>query len=224
MGTRPWGPHGPEVPANTVTPNPTAASGAAPAFDAAAYPAAPMPSGDGVAGGFLANIICSLVLVGLVWEAAACLYPITVIAAIAAWRVTEPMVNLVAPAAFEGDLGYLMGFFASLLALGVVIRLEYRLAQNPAFRMARHIVRMVLLSLWAIPIVMLCMRVPYSQSSTTLFIYSVVTDPPTMLQFLSDPTNLAIWGAFVTGLHFMIWNWAWARLFWHRRLKMIGLK
>jgi hypothetical protein len=183
-----------------------------------------MPVGDGAAGAFLANIIGSAIVVLVVWEAAACLYPMTVIAAIGAWRITEPMVNLVAPAAFEGDLGYLMGFFASLVALGVVIRLEYRLAQNARFRLARHVVRMVLLSLWAIPIVMLCLGTSYSQSSTTLFMYSVLTSPPTMLEFLSAPVHLALWGAFVTGLHFIIWKWAWARRFWHRRLTMIGLK
>ena len=55
MATSPWGPHGPQVPANTVTPNPTAAS-PSPGFDQTSYAAAPMPVGDsGEAGGFLAN-------------------------------------------------------------------------------------------------------------------------------------------------------------------------
>jgi len=182
-----------------------------------------MPSGDGGAGGFLANIILSAVVLLLVWEAAACLYPMTVIAAILAGRFTAPMVNLVAPAELKGDLGYLAGVVAALVAAGVVIRLEYRLAQNIGFRIARHAVRMVLLSIWAIPILMLCMGASY-QKSTTLFIYSVVTSPPTMVQFLSNPIRLAIWGAFMIGLHFMIWNWAWARRFWHRRLLFVGLK
>lgn len=221
MGTQPWGPHGPTVPAHTTTPNPTAAS-PAPAFEHADYSAPPMPSGDGVVGGFLANIIMSAVVVLLVWEAFVCLYPMSVIAAIAAWRVIPPMVNTVAPAELKGDLGYLAGVAAVLVAIGVVIRIEYRLAQNTGFRIVRHAVRMVLLSLWAIPILMLCMGASYPKS-TTLFIYSVVTSPPTMVQFLSNPVRLAIWAAFMIGLHFMIWNWAWARRFWHRRLKFVGL-
>ncbi len=225
MADFPWGPHGPETSSNQVRPNPTAPSAAVPTFGQPDYAAAPVAGGGGGggAGGFLANVITSALLLLLVWEAAACLYPMTAIAAILAWRVTEPVVNFVAPAELKGDLGYLMGFLAGVVAIGVVIRLEYRLAQNTGFRVARHGVRMLLLSMWAIPILMICMGTP-TPTSTTLFIFSVVTSPQTMVQFLFDPIHLAIWGAFMLGLHFMIWNWAWARGFWHRRLKMVGLK
>jgi hypothetical protein len=179
--------------------------------------------GGGEISAIPANIVTSALLMLLVWEAAACLYPMTVIAAIVAGLFTAPMVNLVAPAELKGDLGYLMGWLAAVVVAGVVIRLEYRLAKNSGFRIARHAVRMVLLSMWAIPILMLCMGASYPKS-TTLFIFSVVTSLPTMVSFLADPSRLAIWAGFMVGLHFMIWNWKWARQFWHNRLKWIGLK
>jgi hypothetical protein len=223
MSSHPWGPHGPEASPFEVKPNPTAPSGAVPDFGQPDYSTPAMTGGGGALGAVLANIVTSVVMMLLIWEAVVCLYPITAIAAITAWRVTAPAVNLVVPADLKGDFGYLMGFFAAVVAAGVVIRLEYRLAQNTGFRLARHVVRMVLLSIWAIPILMLCMGASYPKS-TTLFIFSVVTSPPTMVQFLSNPIRLAIWAGSMVGLHFMIWDWKGARNMWHNRLKWVGLK
>ena len=220
MSSSHWGPHGPQAPPNTVTQNPTATS-PTPEFEQADHSAPPMPSGEVSA--IPAQIVTSALLMLMIWEVFPCLYPMTVIAAIMARLLTEPLVNLVEPAETKGDLGYLMGWLAAAVAVGIMIRLEYRLAQNPGFRLSRHVVRMVLFSMLAIPILMLCMGAPYSKS-TTLFIFSVVTSPPTMLSFLAEPSNLAIWAAFMVGVHFMIWNWKWGRQFWHNRLKWIGLK
>jgi hypothetical protein len=183
-----------------------------------------MPGGGGGAvAAFPAQIVTSVLMMLLIWEAVVCLYPMTVIAAIAADLIVAPLVNLVAPAELDGALGYLVGGLAAVVALVVVIRIEYRLAQNSGFRLARHVVRMILLSMWAIPNLMILMGVG-SNKSTTLFIYEVVTTPPLMLSFLHDPTQLAIWAAVMVGLHFLIWKWKWARQFWHNRLKWIGLK
>jgi len=165
-----------------------------------------------------------VLIMALIWEAVVCLYPMTTIAAIAADLIAAPMVNLVAPAEFKGDLGYLMGVLAAIVATVIVIRIEYRLAQNSGFRIGRHVVRMILLSMWAIPNIMILMGVPYQERSTTLFIYAVVTSPPTMISFLMDPVHLAIWAAVMVGLHFLIWKWGGPRRFWHNRLKWIGLK
>src|SRR6185369_3368812 len=122
----------------------------------------PGGGGGGVAA-FPAQIVTSALMMLLIWEAAACLYPLTVIAAIVADLITAPMVNLVAPAEFKGDLGYLMGGLAALVAAGIMIRIEYRLAQNSGFRIGRHVVRMILLSMWAIPNLMILMGAPYQK-------------------------------------------------------------
>jgi hypothetical protein len=223
MSNLPWGPHGPEAAPNTVRPNPTAPS-PVPTFEQQDYSAPPMTGGGASgAGAIPAQIVTSVLIMALIWEAVVCLYPMTVIAAIAADLITAPMVNLVAPAEFKGDLGYLMGGLAALVAAGVMIRIEYRLAQNSGFRIGRHVVRMILLSMWVIPNLMILMGAGYPKS-TTLFIYSVVTSPPTMISFLADPRDLAIWAAVMVGLHFLIWKWKGARQFWHNRLKWIGLK
>ena len=222
MGTYPWGPHGPQVPANTVPPNPTAAS-PAPAFEQPDY-SAPMTGGGGGGGlgAILANIIFSLVMFFCLWEAIACLYPLTALAAIATGLVTRPILLRALPA--DGaDVASVVAIAAGIVVAFILSRIEYRLAQNTGFRIGRHIVRLVLLSIWAIPIIMLSTGVT-APSTTTRFILAVVSSPATMVRFLSNPMTLGIWAAVMVGLHFVIWNWKSARQFWHNRLKWIGLK
>jgi hypothetical protein len=223
MTNMPWGPHGPEVPPHTVLPNPTApsppqqilGSGEAPEPIAAA-------GGGGALGTILANIMLSLVLLMLLWIPMVCLYPLTAVAGMVAGFGTFPLFLRVLPA--DGrDVAAVLG-----LAVGVVVglkmnRLEYRLAQNPVFRLSRHALRLVLLAVWAVPIIQLSTGTT-APTTSTAYILAVVSSPRALAAFLSQPRNLLIWVAAVVGLHFLIWSGDGVRRWWHRRLMFIGLK
>ena len=97
MGTAPWGPHGPQVPANTVTPNPTQqvgpgaqiGGGDAGTFTPSTY------TGGGRIGILVANILFSLILLAYLWEVFVCLYPLTAFTGLLASFLVAPMVALV---------------------------------------------------------------------------------------------------------------------------------
>jgi hypothetical protein len=218
----PWGPHGPEVPPNTVRPNPTVPSPPQ-QFPGADEAAAPISAGGGGGlGGVLANIIFSLVLVAVLWIPMACIYPLTALAGIVAGLGTVPLFARVLPA--DGrDVALVLGIVVGAVVVFKVYRLEYGLAQHPRFRLARHVVRLVLLAVWAIPIIQLSMGAT-APSTTTRYVLAVVSSPRALASFLARPQNLVIWVLGIVALHFLLWPAGRVRHWWHRRLTFVGLK
>jgi len=225
MGSFPWGPHGPEVSPNSVKPNPTAAS-PAPAFEQYDY-AAQAGSGAGNLVGdpismMVINFLLSFFMMAILWEVFVCLYPVTTAAGILAAVFAVPVFTRMLPADGK-DVAMLMGVVVGAIVVGVLIRVEYRLAQSTGFRLARHTLRLALLSALVIPMIMLG-KGAVPQSTTTRFYAAVVGNPSLMFRFLADPMNLGIWAAVMVGLHFALWNWGWGRSAWHTRLRWLGLK
>lgn len=225
MTDRPWGPHGPEVPPHTVLPNPTAPSPPQQILGSGEAPE-PIPAGGGGGGlqldSLLANITFSLLLLVLLWMPMLCLYPLTGLAGIAAGFGTFPLFLRALPA--DGrDVAAVLGMIVGVVVVLKVHRLEYQLAQRPAFRLGRHLVRLVLLAVWAVPIIQLSTGTT-APTTSTAYILGVVSSPQALAQFLTRPRNLVIWVAVVAGLHFLIWSGDGVRRWWHRRLKFIGLK
>lgn len=221
MSERPWGPHGPEVPDHSVRPNPTEPGPARPLGGGQDFAASAAAGGGGL-GGILAQIFFSVVLLALLWIPIACLYPLTALAGIgsgeAVARVSEGLVP-----ADARDVALVLGVVVGLVAVLMVNRIEFRLAEKPAFRAVRHAVRMVLLGVWAIPVLELCMGAT-APSTSTRSILAGVRSPRALAAFLKQPRNLALWAAALVGLHFLLWSGKGMRRWWHRRLKFIGLK
>lgn len=221
MKNMPWGPHGQEAPPNTVRQNPTAPD-APQQIGGYGDVAVPMSGGGGGLGAILANIIFSLVLVALLWIPMICLYPLTALAGLTTGFGTFQVLRRVLPPD-GGDVAALGGVVAGAVVVLIVNRFEYRLAQQPAFRRIRHLLRMVLLAVWAIPIIQLSTGTT-GPSTSTRYILAVMSSPRAWGSFLARPANVALWIAVVIGLHMLIWWSDRARTFWHRRLKFVGLK
>jgi hypothetical protein len=223
MSTQPWGPHGPTVPDHTVTPNPTPSSPHQMLGGADYSPAsAALAGGNPGAGGLFAQIIFSLILFAMLWIPMACLYPLTALAAMVAGFGSYAILLRALPPDLN-SLAYVTAFGVGAAVIFVVFRIEYRLALQQVFRLARHVVRMALLAAWAIPIIQLCMGAT-APSTSTRYILSAMNHPLGLAAWLAYPRNLLIWVVVVAGLHFMIWSWQGFRTWWHRRLVFIGLK
>jgi hypothetical protein len=223
LSDRPWGPHGPEVPPNTVRPNPTA-PGPLQQFGGADEAPTPTSAGGGGSGlgGVLANIVISLVLVALLWIPMVCLYPLSALSGAAAGFGTFPIFARVLPP--DGrDVAAVLGIALGAITVFVMYRIELRLAERPAFRAARHVVRLVLLAVWAIPIIQLAMGAT-APTTSTRYILAVVSSPAALAAFLKRPRNLVLWVAAVAGLHFLLWSGQGIRRWWHRRLLFVGLR
>jgi hypothetical protein len=151
-----------------------------------------------------------------------CLYPITAAAGIAATLATRSIFTSVLPAD-AGDVPFALGIVVGAVVIGIVFRLEVRLAGSTGYRVVRHVVRMILLAIWAIPIIQLTLGAA-APTTSTAYIFFVISNPSGMVQFLANPLMLGIWIAVVVGLHFLIWKADGVRRFWHRRLVWIGLK
>jgi len=224
MGTYPWGPHGPNVPAHTTTPNPTAAC-PAPAFEQPDYSAGPISTGGG--GGdpisyIVRNFIFSWFFMACVWQFFLCLYPVTSLAAIATGFLTVPIFTRLLPPDGK-DVATLLGVISGAVVMGVLIRIEYRLAQNTRFRLIRHVLRLALLSVLTIPAIMVATGA-VEIGTTSGFFTAIVNHPGVLLRFITQPVNFGIWAAVMVAVHFLLWNWKWGRNFWHRRLVWLGLK
>ena len=105
MSTAPFGPHGPQVPANTTTPNPTAQSapilsgdndqGAASSY---AY-SAPVGGAGGGLGILIIDFTFTLFTLLYFWPFFACLYPLTVASSLGiAWTVRPLIAGAFPPA------------------------------------------------------------------------------------------------------------------------------
>jgi hypothetical protein len=223
MGTAPWGPHGPQVPANTVRPNPTEQSGPVPPYggDSSGTFTPSAYTGGGNIGLLVANFLLSLVVLAYLWEVFVCLYPLTAFTGFLASMIIAPMVAHANPS----DLNFArsLGIIAAIVVAYIMIRVEYRLAQASAFRLVRHPVRLLLLGILAIPVLMM-VEGAYVPGSETRFILAVLSSPARMVRFVANPVNAVVLIAFVIAAHFVLWNWRWAREFWHKRLKAVGMK
>ena len=219
----PWGPHGPQVDAHSVTPNPTPSTPydvGQPSFGAPA--AAPGYSGGGYSGGYSGGgikvgggFLSSLVFVGFFWAVWVCLYPITAIAGYAALVFSTPLLRGWFPPDPKFHILPVAGLLAistSSVLIAVLNRLELRLAKFAAYRIPRHVVRLVLLSALAITVIQKGLGIPF------------VGDPWTNLKrILSVPENMAGMAVILVGMHFLLWKGDKARAFWHRRLAAIWL-
>ena len=181
MTNLPWGPHGPVSPPNTVRPNPTAPGLPHQILggDAAAV------SATGGGGGFFAMIIFSLVLVALLWIPMVCLYPLTAAAGALAGFGTFSLAVRSLPAD-GGDVAALLGIVVGVVVVWMVYRVEYRLAQHLPVRLLRHVMRLLLLSIWVIPIIQLG-RGATAPIATTRYVLAMVTNPRALVAFLVRP-------------------------------------
>jgi hypothetical protein len=222
MTNMPWGPHGQQAPAHSVTPNPTPSSVPQQIGGGGDY-AVPMAAGGGGAGGgFLANVVFSLFMVALLWIPMACLYPLTAAAALIAGFGSFLVLVRALPA--DGhDVAVVAAFGIGVVVALVVDRVEYRLAQHPSFRLPRHIVRLALLAMWLVPIMQLSTGTT-APSTSTRFILAVMSHPGAIVSYLINPVHLVAWALLLAGLHLLIWREGRVREFWHRRLVYVGLK
>ena len=223
MSTQPWGPHGPTVPDHTTTPNPTPSSpyqniGGADFSQASAG----MASGNPAAGGIGAQIVLSLILFVLLWIPMACLYPLTSVSAIVAGLASYAILLRALPVDLQ-PTAFVGAFVVGAAVIFFVYRIECRLAQVTVFRLGRHVVRMVLLGAWAIPIIQLSMGAT-APTTSTAYILSAMNHPLWLAGWLANPKHLVIWLVVLAALHFMIWHWQGFRSWWHGRLVYLGLK
>jgi len=182
------------------------------------YGGGAMPVGDGIAlggrslgGDFLLNAI----LIGFLWEVWICLYPISAFAGLEALLWSMPFLRGVMPTSsfFAPGLYAVAGAFViAAIVLWNASRFEHVLARHIWYRIPRHIVRLALLGVAATLAIQKYQRMPYNPL------------PAGLMLALSNPVNLAIVGATVIASHFILWNWTWARNFWHSRLEGARLR
>jgi hypothetical protein len=219
MGSFPFGPHGPETRAYDPTPNPTAASAPVPQFgDGAAAGETSTRTGSG--GPFL-SLAMSLLMAPLVWMFWVCLYPLTAAVGIVGGWIAATLSAPWFPGDANGGLG--IGVIAGYALIIVMSRVEYKLAQNSVYRDARHVLRLVLFGVLAIPWIQ-AMVFSAGGPAETRYILAMVTSPGLLLPQLTNPTSLAIILTVVVGLHFLLRKAQPVRDFWHSRLRWLGLK
>jgi hypothetical protein len=166
-----------------------------------------------VKGDFLLN----LALVACVSPVWACLYPLAAgagslallfVAGIAIRCLPRDVPinpNLIASA---------IAFVVALIVMWNVSRFEHILARFDAYRIPRHLVRLVLLGGLAVVAIQWLRGIPIS--------YAV--SAPSFKHVLFEPTNLGIVLGVVLASHFVLWNWKWAQDFWDRRLMAAQLR
>jgi hypothetical protein len=226
MGSFPYGPHGPETRPYDPTPNPTAPSpiqqiGGADfnSFPTGPYAGAPGATGSG--GPFL-SFTLSLLMLPFVWMFWICLYPLTALAGAVVGVITSSIsARGLQPA--DGDVAAVSGVIAGFAAIVIVSRIEYKLAQNPMYRNSRHVVRLLLFGVLALPWIQ-AMVFDVAGGAETRYILSVLTHPAFLIRQLTNPLSLAIVLGVVVGMHFLLWKPGRISEFWHRRLRWIGLK
>ncbi|MGH9523700.1 MAG: hypothetical protein ACRD3E_14320 [Terriglobales bacterium] len=239
MGSFPWGPHGPESSPYDVRPNPTAPSTfpniggggdyAAPSYGGGAPYGGSSYGGGGVSmtgGGSnpLLSILLSLFMLPFVWMFWICLYPVTAAAGGVAVVFTGAMAirYLSLQGGEASAVALLIGFAAGYAVIAVMSRIEYRLARNTGYRIGRHVVRLLLMSVLAFPWIE-AMSFDAGNSATR-YVSAVFSHPDYLLGQMSRPQSMAIIAAVMVFTHFLLWKTERLRAFWHRRLMWIGLK
>lgn len=232
MGSYPWGPHGPETSPFEVKPNPTAQStfpniGGGDGTFAPSYGGA-YGGGGGVAvtgsGGPFLSFTLSLIMLPFVWMFWICLYPLTAAAGLAAGVFTAPVAfRLMSLHSDETSVAAGVGILMGFVVIAVMSRIEYRFAQNIGYRVVRHVVRLMLFGILALPWIQ-AMVFDVAGGSEMRYILGVLSHPSYLLAQMARPQNLAIVLAVMVGMHFLLWKAERLRDFWHRRLRWIGLK
>jgi len=232
MGDNPYNPYNPYPfgrAGGPGTPVPPEQQVAAPVntgapFQPVTAPTLPIPSGPlkpaKEALPFIVNaagkdFVLNLIFVGFLWEVWVCLYPLAAFAGffaliygMALLRNVLPPSPVIAPGLYV----VVLGFLAAGVVLWSVSRLEHTLARFSAYRISRHLVRLPLLGLATVIMIQKVQQLPYDPS------------PSGVMRILKVPTNLAIAIAVMVAAHFMLWNWKWAREFWHQRLAAAQLR
>lgn len=224
MGTFSWGPHGPETSAHEVKPNPTAPEPVPQFGQAETYTAPPTAGSASGRPHPLLSVTVSLLMIPLVWMFWICLYPLTAAAALFAGFLTTSMLSRVLTAADEVSVAQLGGVVAGFAAAVIVSRLEYKLTQDKFLRLARHVVRLILFGLLAIPWFQGVVRNAKIAGSSTRYIFAVLSHPKILAAQLANPQNLATVLVVIMAMHFLLWKAEKFRAFWHRRLFWLGLK
>ena len=196
-----------------VDPYPGSYQGSSPLGGLAPGDAARILASQRSGGDFLFNLI----VVGVLSPAWACLYPLSATAGLftllfgAGLAVrfvphdTSINPNLIASA---------IALVAALVVLWNVSRLEHILSRYNAYRIPRHVVRLVLIAVATVIAIQRAQGIPISYAAQNLNLKYV----------LSNPMNLGIVIGVVVASHFILWNWKWARDFWHARLEGARLR
>jgi hypothetical protein len=220
MGSFPWGPHGPETSPNQVKPNPTPSDPVLPFGRGDSDAAQPTPRYAGAAANPFLSITLSILMVPLVWTFWICLYPVTAAASVFTGFVTASLLSRVLTAPDEVSVALLGGVIAGFVAAAIASRVEYKLTQNFALRWTRHVVRLILFGVLAVPLI----QATNAEGSYTRYLLTVLSQPRMILSQLANPQNLGIALAVMVAMHFILWKADWLRAFWHRRLFWLGLK
>jgi len=146
-----------------------------PVFNQADEAAVPIQSGDAF-GGIAVNIVISFFMLIMLWMPAACLYPLTSLAGVAAGFLSRSIFVAVLPQD-AGDVPLALAFAVGAVVIGIMIRIEGRLAQSARYRSIRHVVRLVLLALLAIPVIQ------SKVDASAPYVYAVVSSPHAIAQF-----------------------------------------
>lgn len=233
MGSFPWGPHGPQTSPYDVRPNPTAQTtfpniggggGSAATYGGGAV--GTYGGGVAVGGGRnpLLSIAISLIMLPFVWMFWVCLYPLSAAAGLAAGVFTAPLAfRLMQLHSDEANVAAGMGIIAAYIVIAVMSRIEFRMAKNIGYRVTRHVVRLVLFGVLALPWIQ-AMVFDVAGGSEMRYILGVLSHPAYLLTQMAIPRNLAIVLAVMVGMHFLLWKAERLRNFWHRRMMWIGLK
>lgn len=183
-------------------------------------------NGDGGAGAILLSILGALILI---WF---CLYPLSAVAAGAAWLSLHHLLEL--PAGnFEGFnrvlVAEILPAAGALAILWTTSRLDHRLATRPIYRVVRHLIRITLMALMAgvihlwiqddiTPLDLFRLYGPRLASSPV----RVAEDFLALLEM--DPLRPGIMT--LTGIlsHFWIWSWQGGRRGWLECLQALRLR
>jgi hypothetical protein len=224
MGSFPWGPHGPETSPHQVKPNPTPADPVGQFGQGDSYSTQPATGYTGGATNPIVSITASLLMVPFVWMFWICLYPMTAAAALFTGFVTNSMLHRVLTGADEVSVAQLGGVVAGFAAAVIVSRVEYKLAQNSSLRFARHVLRLILIALFAFPWLQALIGNPRVVGLSTRNIFDGLTNPKALISQATNPQNLLTILVVMIVVHFLLWKAEKLRAFWHRRLFWLGLK
>jgi hypothetical protein len=157
----------------------------------------------------------NVLFVGVLWEVWVCLYPLAALAGLLTLLYSMPLLRrLLPPSPIIGPGLYavVLGFVAAAVVLWSVSRLEHVLARFGFYRILRHVVRLPLLGLATVVVIQKLQGLPYDLTLAGI------------TPILKAPANLAIVVGVMIASHFILWNWKWAREFWHRRLASAQLR